>query len=264
MNQILIYTDGSSRGNPGPGGYGAICMYPNSHGEMRVSEIGGREDLTTNNRMELQAVIASLSYLLEYLSYEEVSEMHVYSDSSYVLNGVTAWVNGWKKNGWITSTGAEVKNADQWKNIVELVEKFFDHSVQIKWHKVKGHAGVLNNERCDEIATAFADNNTIDLYQGDLSGYTAGEYHDPSFLNTNSNTLNSDTDTSSHSDKKIKSSSKSAKVFSYVSLVDNQIFVDPTWGECEKRVKGKSGAKFKKSFSKNDEEKIIKEFLKKS
>lgn len=258
MNHILIYTDGSSRGNPGPGGFAAICMYPDSHGVIKVSELGGGDRNTTNNRMELTGAIKALEFLQDYFNADDAMDIHIYSDSSYVLQGISAWVFGWKKNGWMTSTKEAVKNEDLWRALDTAVAYFTDKKIKVIWHKVKGHAGIINNERCDEIATAFADEIAINLFDGNLSSYTAGEYHAPiDHIQKNENGSSSDSQTKNKS-----SSSSKQKAFSYVSLVDGEIYIDVNWAACEKRVKRKSGVRFKKSFSKSDEEKIIKEFLK--
>ena len=153
---ITIFTDGSSRGNPGPGGWGAIVA-----SEEKVYELGGRETMTTNNRMELTAAIRAL---------ESVSlgkEITVYTDAEYVLKGITVWVHGWQKNDWKTAAKKPVENQDLWKQLIGAVE-----GKDISWKLVRGHAGVPANERCDEIATAYADNTSPKLYNGSIKGYT--------------------------------------------------------------------------------------------
>ncbi len=223
---ITIFTDGSSRGNPGPGGWGAIIIKEDS-----VMEIGGREDHTTNNRMELSAVISAL----QSISHE--SEIQIFLDSAYVLNGSTRWVKGWERNDWKTSTKEDVVNKDLWEEMIDAMA----HKT-IDWKLIKGHAGNPGNERCDEIATSFADNDPRKLYSGPRSEYKI----DISTSVQTSNVAN-------------KSKSKS-KAYSYVSMVDDTIKVHKTWDECKARVNGVSGARFKKSTSPADEEEIIKEF----
>jgi len=240
MEKIIIFTDGSSRGNPGPGGWGAIVVWGlelKASGEGKIAEIGGREALTTNNRMEMKAVIEALSYLSakhEALS----SKLLIYCDSSYVINGATKWAKGWKENGWMTKAKGEVSNKDLWEEIITLTEKF-----NIEWKQIEGHAGIIGNERCDEIATSFADDTGIDLYNGSFENYK----------------LDILSLAPSEALKK-KSKSNSAKAYSYISLVDGKILIHKTWRECEARVKGKSGVRFKKSLSSADEAKIIEEF----
>jgi ribonuclease HI len=242
-----IYTDGSSRGNPGPGGYGAVCIYPNSHGEMYVRELGGREKVTTNNRMEIMAAIKGLEFMQGFYSPEHNMEIHLHSDSAYMLQGIEKWIHGWKKNNWITSTKEAVKNEDLWKALDAALEVLRREGVDVIWHKVKGHAGHAGNERCDEIATTFADNASTELYDGKISGYALAK----DILNKKVSPIQA---------SKSKSSSKGKPAYSYVSYVDGALHIDKVWADCEKRVKGKSGAKFKKALSKEDEVKISSEF----
>lgn len=222
---ITIFTDGSSRGNPGPGGWGAIIL-----SDDRAFEIGGREDETTNNRMEMTAVISALNAV------GRDEEITLYTDSAYVLNGATRWVKGWEKNNWKTSTKDDVLNKDLWQEMVEAtVHK------NINWQLIKGHSGTAGNERCDVIATSFADNDPVILYNGSRERYGV----DVKISET-------------VSDKKYKSKSKA---YSYVSMVDGVVQTHKTWDECKARVNGVSGARFKKSVSPSDEEEIIKEFV---
>src|SRR5690606_27151483 len=101
-NSLIIFTDGSSLGNPGPGGYGALIVYPKLD---EIVELGGSKPMTTNNEMELSAIIAALSYAIN-----SSTTIHIYTDSQYAINGITAWMHGWAKNGWKTKTGEEIKN----------------------------------------------------------------------------------------------------------------------------------------------------------
>ena len=236
-NSAVVFTDGSSRGNPGPGGFGAVVIFPeNGDGELKVKEIGGREDHTTNNRMELRACIEALSFL-NTINYK--LQTVIYSDSSYVINGITKWVFGWQKNGWKTATKNEVENRDLW-------EELFAHTrgKQIEWKQVGGHVGVAGNERCDEIATAFADSSDIDLYLGPLENYSVKNILD---LKEDANAVATKSSSRSHSN---------AKAYSYVSMVDDKIETHKTWAECEARVKGKR-AKYKKALSSEGEAQII-------
>ena len=133
---VKIYTDGACKGNPGPGGWGAYLSY----GEHE-KEIYGGEMQTTNNRMELQAVIEALRIL------KNPSKVCLYIDSQYVKNGINLWISNWKKTGWITSSKKPVKNVDLWKPLDELVANH-----EITWIWVKGHAGNARNERADALA----------------------------------------------------------------------------------------------------------------
>lgn len=137
MSKIVeIYTDGACSGNPGPGGWGALLLY-NGH----EKELCGGEEETTNNRMEMVAVIKALEAL------KKPSQVRLYTDSTYVMDGITKWLEGWKAKGWKTAAKKPVKNQDLWQEIDALVGK---HSVEFVW--VKGHAGDEGNERADELA----------------------------------------------------------------------------------------------------------------
>ena len=135
---IVVYTDGACSGNPGPGGWGAILM----SGTHR-KEIKGGEEHTTNNRMELMAVISAL----ESMKYH--SDVELWTDSQYVKNGITAWIQSWKRNGWKTADKKPVKNAELWQQLDAARAR---HKIEWKW--VKGHAGHPENERADELARA--------------------------------------------------------------------------------------------------------------
>ncbi|WHI47803.1 ribonuclease HI [Microbulbifer sp. JMSA004] len=141
MKQITIYTDGACRGNPGPGGWGALLVY----GE-REKELFGGEAHTTNNRMELLAAIKALEAL------KQPCKIDLHTDSQYLRQGITGWINNWKKNGWKTASKKPVKNADLWRQLDESVAQ---HEVQ--WHWVKGHAGHPGNERADQLANRGVD-----------------------------------------------------------------------------------------------------------
>lgn len=230
--EILIFTDGSSRGNPGPGGFAAIVAT-----DTDVMEIGGREDKTTNNRMELKAAIAGLATAR---GMREKSAVKLFSDSSYVINGITKWVSGWKQNGWKTKTKTDVLNSDLWMELDEL-----NSSLQVEWKYVAGHAGHDANERCDRIATAFADNEPVQLYKGLRAGYRFS-LSAPVGLQ-----------------KSVRSSNgKSGKAYSYVSMVNGEIRTHQTWDDCKRRVNGQRFARYRKALSSSDEKAIYTEFSK--
>lgn len=151
MQKLEIYTDGSSLGNPGPGGFGAVCV---SGGKI-IHEIGGYEKETTNNRMELKAVIETIKYLLHAPKQGVGAEMEVVvcADSTYVLSGVTNWIFNWEKNGWRTANKKPVLNQDLWQELIAQVRLYKN---EIKWEKVKGHSDHTYNDRADQIATTFA------------------------------------------------------------------------------------------------------------
>ncbi|RLJ65351.1 ribonuclease HI [Sulfurisoma sediminicola] len=133
---IDIYTDGACSGNPGPGGWGAILRYNGTE-----KELFGGEAATTNNRMEMTAVIEALRALKRPL------EVRVHTDSQYVQKGISEWIHGWKKRGWKTADRKPVKNEDLWRTLDALAAQH-----RIEWHWVRGHAGHAENERADELA----------------------------------------------------------------------------------------------------------------
>ena len=133
---VYIYTDGSCKGNPGPGGYGCILKYKD-----RTKELKGHEKETTNNKMELMAAIVALSAL------KKPSRVVLSTDSQYLMNGITKWVDSWIRRGWLTTAKKQVKNKDMWEKLLRLSEK---HTIDWKW--VKGHDGHPENERCDKLA----------------------------------------------------------------------------------------------------------------
>jgi ribonuclease HI len=138
MKKVVVHSDGGCHGNPGPGGWAAILKYG-----AHARELSGGVPATTNNRMELQAAIEALSAL------KEPCEVEFYTDSEYVKNGVSAWLSNWKRNGWRTKSKKPVKNEDLWR---ALDSCSFKH--RVKWHWLKGHAGDIGNERCDQLANA--------------------------------------------------------------------------------------------------------------
>ncbi|KTT20864.1 ribonuclease HI [Pseudacidovorax intermedius] len=138
MNEVTIYTDGACKGNPGPGGWGAWLK----SGTYEKELFGGELD-TTNNRMELTAVIEALAAL------KRPCRVVLFLDSQYVRQGITSWIRGWKAKGWRTSTGQPVKNVELWKRLDQLVA---DGGHQIEWRWVKGHSGDEGNEKADALA----------------------------------------------------------------------------------------------------------------
>ena len=141
--KVQIFTDGACKGNPGPGGWGAILRFQDNE-----KEINGYKPLTTNNIMELMAVIESLKAI------SKPFEIVITTDSKYVKNGITSWIHNWKKNGWKTAAKKPVKNKELWIELDYLIQK---HTVSWKW--VKGHSGHIENERADELANEAITNN---------------------------------------------------------------------------------------------------------
>jgi ribonuclease HI len=234
-DKVIIYTDGASSGNPGPGGWGAVVKR-----DGLVKELGGPEDNTTNNRMEMSAAIGALS------ATEVGDQIKLYTDSQYLINGITAWVFGWMKNNWLTKDKKDVLNKDLWQKLQELTK-----DRKVNWIAVKGHAGVALNNRVDEIAVAFsqsikAGSDEPELFFGseDEYGFKVAE----------------PTAEEMSSDKTASGSRKGKKAYSYLSMVDGQVQKHTTWDDCKARVNGVAGAKFRKSLSAEDELAIIAEW----
>lgn len=144
---VKLFSDGASRGNPGPGGYGTILQYTDRAGKLHEKEISEGFRSTTNNRMELMGVIAGLEALVRPCSVD------VWSDSQYVIKAFNDhWIDGWVKRGWKKADGKPVLNEELWRRLLLAAEPH-----EITWHWVKGHAGHPENERCDALATAAAD-----------------------------------------------------------------------------------------------------------
>ena len=250
--QTIIFTDGASRGNPGPGGWGAVVIQ-----NEKVNELGGREDHTTNNRMELTAALKALEFLSSYTPDPKPYTL-IYTDSSYLINGITKWIFSWERRNWITKNKEPVLNKDLWERILEL-----SRGKKIEWKYVGGHSGIAGNERVDQIATSFADlpkttfghpksvfGNGVELFSGPISDYKID------ILNLNGHDY-AKASLGEGKKKKDKTRSK-ATAYSYLSMVNGVIKTHKTWAECEKRVKGKSGAKYKKALTPTEEKEIIK------
>ncbi|PSO48802.1 MAG: ribonuclease HI [Cyanobacteria bacterium SW_9_44_58] len=147
-----IYTDGACSDNPGQGGWGAVLYFQDGS----IYELGGADSETTNNRMEMQAAIASLQLFHES---GQTTPIALYSDSEYLIKGITQWLNGWKKKGWKTASGKAVLNQDLWKRLDQLNDSL------VNWRHVSAHQGIVGNERCDAIARSFAAGNSPSLKQ---------------------------------------------------------------------------------------------------
>ena len=141
MKQVEIFTDGACKGNPGPGGWGAILRMG-----RHEKELSGGEPDTTNNRMELRAAIEGLNALIE------PCKVELYTDSKYVVDGITKWVHGWKKRGWVNASKKPVRNDDLWHDLIEAELRH-----EVTWHWVRGHNGHAENERADRLASDAAD-----------------------------------------------------------------------------------------------------------
>jgi len=235
MNRTIVFTDGAAKGNPGPGGWGAVIVAP--HGT--VTELGGGSPHTTNNKMELSGAIAAFEAIADV-----PGPLSVYTDSTYLIQGITQWIWGWRKKGWRTATGGEVLNRDLWERLFALTSA--RKPAGIEWHWVRGHVGTAGNERCDEIAVAFALQQPPTLYRGPVQSYAIDVLAVPS-----------DTALPKRSAASGTGSGAKAKAYSYLSVVDGTPMRHATWADCERRVKGRSGARFKKAASAADEVAIL-------
>lgn len=232
--QIIVFTDGAAKGNPGPGGWGAIVVTP----DRRVTELGGGSPHTTNNRMELSGAIAALQHIAN-----QPGPVAIYTDSTYLIQGITQWVWGWRKRGWKTAQGSDVLNRELWEQLSSLIGARAPGDVRWQW--VRGHVGTPGNERADEISVAFAVQEAADLYVGPIDGYALPILQLPD-----------DTSVPKRTAGRAGAKTKVA-AYSYVSVIDGVAMRHVTWADCERRVKGQSGARFKKATSAADEAAIL-------
>ena len=231
---IIAFTDGAAKGNPGPGGWGAVIVTPDS----RVRELGGGAPHTTNNRMEMSGAIAALQFIAN-----QPGPVAIYTDSTYLIQGITQWIHGWRKRGWKTAEGAEVLNRELWEQLSNLIAV---RDVRVEWHWVRGHVGTPGNERADQISVAFAQQQPPDLYAGSLSDYPLPLLELPE-----------DTTLPKRKPTQRAAAAQKSAAYSYVSVVNSIPMRHLTWAECERRVKGQSGARFKKAMSAADESAIL-------
>jgi ribonuclease HI len=234
QTRTVVFSDGAAKGNPGPGGWGVIIA--TQQGE--VIELGGSTPHTTNNRMEMTAVIEALAHVREM-----PGPVNVYTDSTYVIRGIKEWIHNWRRRGWTTMEGKPVSNLELWQQLDALVSERGRGGVD--WHYVRGHVGTPGNERVDAIADALARGEAVTLYSGPLDSYGLPIFEVP--------------DDTSVPQRSGSSSSRSTKAaaYSYLSLVDGALSRHTTWAECEARVKGRSGAKFKKAANAAEETAIL-------
>lgn len=244
---MIIFTDGSSRGNPGPGGCGAILIFPDKKGGKLIQEVGIFAKMTTNNRMELMAVIRAFIFMEENFKklFMEINDLEIYTDSSYLLNGITAWIYAWQKNNWKLSTdkNQEVANKDLWQQLISLKDCLQTKKIKINWKKIKGHSVVVGNQIADQIATEYADKKKREDFFGDLKVYEV--LNEVVILDNLKNFIENG------------GGKEEKKEIVYLSLVEGKLFRDKTWAECEKRVKGKKGVKFKKITNSFEEKEIL-------
>jgi ribonuclease HI len=235
---LFVYTDGACSGNPGPGGWGAVLV----RGPDRL-EIGGREAPTTNNRMEMRAAIEGLRRA------RPGERVHVVTDSKYLHDGISQWVHGWKRRGWKKADGSPVLNRQLWEELDGLARR---PGLRVSWEHVRGHAGHLMNERCDQIATAFARGEEPELHR-------AGHSWD------------SEPASPSAPVPEARAPSQPAEPWTgllpepaaypaYLSYVGGRLEVHSTWAECERRVHQASGARHKRVRTKREYRQAVAEW----
>ena len=217
---VVIYTDGSCIGNPGPGGWAAIVVR-----DGRVEEYGGAEAPTTNNRMEMRAAVEGLRRA------EAGERVHVVTDSRYLLDGISKWIRGWKRRGWRKADGGEVLNRDLWEALDRLCSR---PDRPVTWEHVRGHAGHAFNERCDEIANGFARGAPPKLRAGDGSWIPADDPNAPG------------------------DACRAFPL--YVSVADGLVAVHDNWPECEARIKGAKGGRCKKVKTPAEYQRVVAEW----
>lgn len=215
QQEAVIYTDGACLGNPGPGGWGVRIVYA----EGTVCELGGMAPATTNNRMELQAVIAALQHVATQ------PRLVVHTDSRYVIDGYTKWLPAWRRRGWVTATQTPVKNRDLWSTLASL-----GHT-GVRWQHVYGHRGHPQNERVDTIARAYAAGQAPALFCGQ-----EGAVDDPVVLSVARTVA---------TPAREQTAGRLGGV-RYVSLVRGTLAVDADWPTCAARVQGVPGARYRK------------------
>lgn len=226
-----MFSDGACSGNPGPGGWAFIVA-----DREKVIEGGGRKAQTTNNQMELQALTFGLKAIKK-----TDRPIWILSDSVYVLRGATQWAYAWSKRDWKTAEGKDVLNRPDWEELLAVLKKF--DRKQLFWGYVPGHKGFPGNERCDEIAVAYSKDDDIDLYTGPRSNYHVEIERLPSDLSV--------------PEVKYGGSSEKKTPYSYLSVLDGVAIRHKDWSSCEARVKGRSGARFKKTMSQDEEANIL-------
>lgn len=229
---ITIFTDGAAKGNPGPGGYGAVVW----DGEQ-VYELGEAKDPTTNNETELRAAVEALKSIKS-----DNNEVTIYTDSKYVVEGASGWIFGWMKNGWKTKANEDVQHKGIWQELIKEINR-----QKVSWIKVPGHVGLIGNERADTIASDLGEKKEVDLYMGSKAEYPL-------------EIENVEWDKEAAAKRSAARKRSREKAYSYISKVDGEVKTHETWKECEDRVKGKSGVRYKKSISASEEKEIIADF----
>lgn len=253
-SSILIFTDGACTGNPGPGGWASIVARPDG----TVTELGGGVPETTNNRMEMAAAIRALATLED----SPACGILIYTDSTYLIRGITQWIWGWRSRGWKNAEGKDVANRELWEELSRQVARL--KPATIEWKYVRGHSGYPPNERCDEIAVSFSTGKPEQLYNGNRDGYfidlTEVPVEEPlPEPKKKTGDVAGGTKTGAGGGARsgtgggVAAASGPATYLSYYAGVVTR---HKTWAECERVVKGRN-AKFKKAKSPQEEKDIL-------
>ncbi|QQR55978.1 MAG: ribonuclease HI [Candidatus Melainabacteria bacterium] len=246
QKSVVIFTDGACSGNPGPGGWGSVVWMPDD----TVHELGDGVRETTNNRMEMAAAI----HALKMLELTEPTQILLYTDSQYLIRGITQWIFGWRAKGWKNAEGKDVANREHWEELLRQVTRLKPNTIQ--WKYVRGHSGYPGNERCDQIAVSYAQGKPDRLYIGPKDGYFVDleqlPADEPLPEKSVSKSKSASGTTSSGSSK-----SSGGGPVSYLSYINGVLKRYSTWAECEKAVKGRPGVKFKKVKSRQEEQETL-------
>ena len=221
--RLMAYTDGACKGNPGPGGWGAVLCWD----RKSVVEMGGSCASTTNNQMELTAIAEVLAVAVA----RQPAEVEIFTDSRYAIDGATKWLSGWIRSGWVTSSGSQVLNQFQWQRISEFMANLKAQRAAVKWNHIPAHSGYAGNEQADSIASRMATGTNVELYDGSLADYPRNLFD---FAAGQKSTAT-----------RPRSSSKGSAVY-YLSFVDGVLRKHQTWDSCKGSVLGKKGALYKK------------------
>jgi len=240
MSQYSFYADGACLGNPGPGGWGVVATL----GSHEVLEAAGHSPHTTNNQMELEAILQGMTFSLTHLSSNSALKkskptLIVLTDSKYAVQGINQWLHNWSRNGWVTQEGRPIANLTEWKRLHALlpdVRTMFTLEMRL----VPGHQGILGNERADKLATEYARGSQIPLFSGTKEAFEKK--------------FGGKLEIAEAGIKKLKVPAY------YLSYVNGKISRHKTWPECEAEVKGKAGAKYKKVFSESEEADLLKQW----
>jgi ribonuclease HI len=221
MNTAVLFTDGAARGNPGPGGWGFVLVVND-----QVTEGSGAKNPTTNNAMELSAVIAGIK---KFLVVGETKKLTIHLDSKYVRDGSISWRHGWARNGWMTKEKQSISNKDLWQELHKILNQCAELGITIDWDLVRGHRGIPGNERCDYLATTVADTGVDQSYNGPLSGHPFA--------------------------KNLLTVPKTTEPY-YIAFADGQLQKFTKWDDCSQWVRGRK-AKYKKVHSTLEEESVL-------